>query len=75
MSSDARVIDPALVPTLAMRPKDAARALGIGERKLWELTADRDSGIPHVRLGRLVLYPTRELADWLTERAEKGGQP
>jgi len=62
------------VPNLALRPRDAAAALGIGTRKLWEITADRTSGIPHVRIGRSVLYPTRELADWLADRAA-GGKP
>ena len=68
-------VPPDPVPTLALRPKDAAKALGIGERKLWELTADRTSGIPHVRFGRSILYPVRELADWLAERAAKGRRP
>ena len=58
------------VPMLALRPKDAARALGIGERKLWEITADRTSGIPHVRFGKAVLYPVRELQDWLARQSE-----
>ena len=40
------------LPRLALRPKDAALALGIGARKLWEITADQTSGIPHVRLGK-----------------------
>ena len=57
-------------PRLALRPKDAAKALGIGERKLWELTADRTSGIPHVRFGKAILYPVRELCDWLAEQAK-----
>jgi predicted DNA-binding transcriptional regulator AlpA len=66
--------DPCL-PCLALRPKHAAAALGIGERKLWEITADRSSGIPHVRLGRAIVYPVRELADWLAERAAEGVRP
>ncbi len=57
------------VPCLGLRRKDAAAALGIGERKLWEITADRTSGIPHVRLGKAVLYPVRELRDWLAQQA------
>ena len=56
-------------PCLALRPKDAARALGIGERKLWEITADHTSGIPHIRFGKAILYPVRELQDWLAARA------
>ena len=58
---------------LALRPREAAAALGIGQRKLWEITADQTSGIPHVRFGRAVIYPIRELEDWLAERASKGG--
>ena len=61
-------------PCLALRPKDAAKALGIGTRKLWELTADRTSGIPHVRFGRAILYPIDELRTWLAEQT-KGGRP
>lgn len=64
------------LPRLALRPKDAAWALSIGERKLWELTADQTSGIPHVRFGKAIVYPVRELADWLAEQAqEEGGRP
>ena len=63
------------IPILALRPKDAARALGIGQRKLWELTADRTSGIPHVKFGRAILYPVDELRTWLADRAAKGGRP
>ena len=62
--------DPA-IPCLALRPREAAKALGIGERKLWELTADRSSGIPFVRFGRAILYPVRELMDWLAEMAKE----
>ncbi len=54
---------------LALRPKEAALALGIGERKLWELTADQTSGIPHLHLGRAVVYPVTELTRWLAEQA------
>jgi hypothetical protein len=63
-----------LDPVLSLRPRDAAKALGIGTRKLWELTADRTSGIPHFRLGKAVLYPVRELQDWLAEHSAKGGK-
>ncbi len=60
-------------PPLALRPKEAAKALGIGERKLWELTADRDSGIPHFKLGTAVLYPVADLRRWLSDQAKGGG--
>ena len=69
MSSTSTARSPECDVCLALRPKDAARALGIGERKLWEITADRTSGIPHVRLGKAILYPIRELRDWLAQQA------
>lgn len=56
---------------LGLRPKEAARAIGVSDRKLWEITADRDSGIPHVRFGGCIVYPARALADWLDEQARK----
>lgn len=59
-------------PRLALRPREAATALGVSPRKLWELTADRTSGIPVIRWGKCVVYPVRELADWLTQQAERG---
>ena len=59
---------------LALRPDEAAQAIGISPRKLWEITADQTSGIPHFRLGRVVLYPIRELQDWLATCAN-GGKP
>ncbi len=59
-------------PILALRPPQAAKALGIGVRKLWELTADQSSGIPHVRVGKVILYPVRDLQEWLTAQVGKG---
>jgi excisionase family DNA binding protein len=53
---------------LALRPKEAARALGIGERLLWSLT--NQGQIPHLRLGRSVLYPTEQLRDFLAQQAK-----
>lgn len=58
------------IPTLALRPKEAAKALGIGERKLWAMTNSGE--LPHIRIGRAVVYPVRELEGWLSERVAKG---
>ena len=64
-------------PPLALRPREAAKALGISPRLLWQLT--HDGHIPCVRVGtgkrRTVLYPVAELQAWLTVQAavEKGG--
>jgi len=55
-------------PRLALRPAEAAKALGIGARLLWELTNRRE--IPHLKLGRATLYPVSALQDWLAERAK-----
>jgi len=57
---------------LALRPKDAAKALGIGERLLWEKTNCGE--IPHVRIGKAILYPVDVLREWLAEQAKGGKQ-
>lgn len=53
---------------LALRPREAAKALGISPRHLWQLT--KDGLIPCVRVGKgkrkTVLYPAAELQAWLT---------
>lgn len=59
------------VPPLALRPKDAAKVLGISPRLLWSLTNRNE--IPHVRLGRAVLYPVTELRRWLSEQSNHQG--
>ncbi len=62
---------------LAMRPREAAKALGISPRLLWQLT--HDGHIPCVRIGtgkrRTVLYPITDLMAWLDQQvaAAKGG--
>jgi excisionase family DNA binding protein len=72
-----------MVPTdlsspLALRPREAARALGISARHLWQLT--KDGHIPCVRVGsgtrKTVLYPVAELQTWLARQtaAKEGGQ-
>jgi predicted DNA-binding transcriptional regulator AlpA len=59
-----------LVP-LALRPREAAKALSISDRLLWQLT--KDGFVPCVRVGsgkrKTVLYPTSELQAWLSREA------
>jgi excisionase family DNA binding protein len=55
---------------LALRPKEAAKALGIGTRLLWEMTNRGE--IPCVRIGRCVTYPVDLLREWLAGQAEGG---
>ena len=50
---------------LAMRPATAAKAIGVSERTLWNLT--RRGEIPHARTGAVVLYPTAAVLKWLEE--------
>ena len=57
-------------PRIALRPKEAAKALGIGERKLWAMTNAGE--LPHARIGRAVVYPVRELQEWLSDQTENG---
>ncbi len=60
----------AVSEVLALRPREAARVLGISERLLWSLTNRGE--IPHLKLGRATLYPVAQLQEWLRERARKG---
>jgi hypothetical protein len=65
------------VDSLALRPREAAAALGISARTLWGLTAPRGP-IPCLRIGhgkrQTVLYPVADLRAWLCREsaAEKG---
>jgi excisionase family DNA binding protein len=60
---------------LALRPRQAAAALGISPRLLWQLT--HDGIIPVVRVGsgkrKTLLYPMADLQAWLSQSAAKGG--
>lgn len=61
----------------ALRPRQAAEALGISARHLWQLT--QDGLIPCVRVGtgkrKTVLYPTDSLRNWLHTSSQGRRQP
>lgn len=61
---------------LALRPREAAKALGISERLLWSMTAPRGP-IPVVRVGTARLYRVADLDAWMARasRPEAGGAP
>jgi excisionase family DNA binding protein len=59
-------------PCLAMRPREAAKALGISERLLWEWTNRGE--VPHIRVGKAILYPVDVLRRWLDEQAAAGNE-
>jgi hypothetical protein len=65
------------VESLALRPREAAKAIGVSPRTLWGLTAPRGP-IPCLRLGhgtrKTVLYPVDQLREWLNQQATKGGE-
>src|SRR5262245_3609755 len=56
---------------LLLRPGDAARALAISERKLWDLT--KQKLIPCVRIDRSVRYSLLDLQAWI--EAQKDNEP
>ncbi len=67
---------PTLSP-LALRPREAARVLGVSPRTLWEWT--HLGIVPCVRIGtgkrKTVLYDVQTLQEWLTRQAQaKGGE-
>jgi hypothetical protein len=48
------IVNVETVERLLLKPADAAKALAIGKRKLWELT--NRTQIPHLRFGKNVRY-------------------
>lgn len=67
--SPAKSSNDSAMPCLALRPKEAAKALGIGERLLWSKTNAGE--IPHIKLGTATLYPIDALREWLHQESEK----
>ncbi len=59
------------LPPLVLRPREAAKALQISPRLLWQLT--KSGHIPCVRVGtgkrQSILYPVAVLTDWLNKQA------
>lgn len=67
--------DPTRAPLpapLLLGARDAARALGIGERTLATLTAE--GSVPFVRVRGRVLYPVRGLEEWIAAN-QQGPRP
>lgn len=59
--------DPEIAKRLALRPREAARALGIRERHFRNIGA----AIPQVRAGGAVLVPIEAIQDWLRARQKR----
>lgn len=60
----------ARTPVLLLNATEAADALSIGTRKLWELTNCGD--IPCVRIGRAVRYDPEDLKSWIQRNKTRG---
>ncbi|MGB0714684.1 MAG: helix-turn-helix domain-containing protein [Phycisphaerae bacterium] len=71
MKPDARVKPSP--PVLALRPKEAAQALGISDRLLW--TKTNCGEIPHIKIGRATLYPVDALRHWLDKQIPGASSP
>lgn len=68
IDAQAALRDHDVVPTLALRPEQAARALGVSRSFFFE------SILPElrvVRCGRVRLVPVRSLHDWLDRNAAR----
>lgn len=57
---------------LTLRKAEAARALGVSERKLHDLLMDGE--IPHIKLSRVVLIPVEGIRAFISARSQNGGQ-
>jgi excisionase family DNA binding protein len=55
---------------LLLTAPEAAKALAISERTVWQLT--KDGELPVVRLGRSVRYDRRDLLDYIEKRKGRG---
>jgi excisionase family DNA binding protein len=59
-----------LCSRIALRPAEAARALGVSERTLRRMLPE----LPHVRRAGAVLLPLEPLRRWLEEQARAQGR-
>lgn len=69
-----RLSGPDSTQPLALRPREAAKALQISPRLLWQLS--KDGKVPCIRVGsgkrQTLLYSVAALKDWLEDRSMKG---
>lgn len=55
------------VPRIALRRAEAAEALGVSDRTLWDWT--KQGLVPNVRINQTIMYPVADLAAWLSEQS------
>ena len=51
---------------LLLSIREAAGLLGVCERTIWTLTKERQ--LPHVRIGRRVLFSRKALHEWIAQQ-------
>lgn len=51
--------------------EEVARLLNVSSRTVWTLTVS--GSLPHLRIGRRVLYPVDAVRRWTAERTQGGG--
>jgi predicted DNA-binding transcriptional regulator AlpA len=61
------------IPQLALSPRDAAQALSMSEKGLWNLTKPRGP-IPAAKIGRLVRYDVKDLQAFLDAQKTAAGE-
>jgi len=54
---------------IAYRPLEAAKMLGIGKSKVYELMARKE--LPSIRLGGSLLIPVQALNQWVEDQLKK----
>ncbi len=64
-------MDNSIAAPQLLKPPEAAKALAISERKLWDLT--KRGEIPCVRIDRCVRYDQRDLATWIESHRHRPG--
>lgn len=55
-----------------LTPKETAEFLRISPRKLWALTHEANTPIPHIKMGRAVRYLRVEVERWLQSQLVGG---
>lgn len=63
--------EPSDPPTIGLRPRDAARALGVSVRTLQKWRSS-GTGPRFARFGASVVYPKALLEEWLAAQAGEG---
>ncbi len=59
-------------PSLLLSMKGAAAALAVSERTVWTLAHNGE--LPHVRLGRRLLFSRRALEAWIARMQTKSAE-